>query len=139
MRAELAQYEIWARWPDLVGERIAAHTEPAGLKNRRLTVRVASAAWLQELSFLRAELVQKINAGLGDERVREIRLVAGSKVHRKRPAAARSAAQAAEPIEQGVPEPLLAEAESSASAVQDEPLREAVRRAAIARVKYRPD
>ncbi|MFH1130636.1 MAG: DUF721 domain-containing protein, partial [Pseudomonadota bacterium] len=61
---ELTQYNIQDRWMELVGERIAARTEPGKLRDKTLTVAVASSAWLNELVFLRNELVQKINGKL---------------------------------------------------------------------------
>jgi hypothetical protein len=132
LRAELLQYEILVRWPELVGDRLAAHTEPAIFKDGKLTVRVGSSAWLHELSFLRADVAQKINAGLGDERVTEIRLVAGPVRRRRRRAEEpQPVAAPAEPV----PAALLGEIEAALSGIEDEGLREAVRRAALARLR----
>ena len=133
LRAEVAQYELWVRWPDLIGDRLAAHTEPGSLKDGKLVVRVSSAAWLHELSFLARELVQKINAGLGDERVRELRLMAGP-VRPRRRARGDEPPAAAGSVER-LSDAQLGEAELSAKPVEDEALREAVRRAAVARLR----
>lgn len=65
------------KWSSFVGERIGAHTRPRELKDGVLTVIVGDSAWLNELSFLRRELITKVNEGLGRRVVREIRLLSG--------------------------------------------------------------
>lgn len=82
-------YELKVRWVDLVSERIAARTEPRSLRDGLLTVAVANSAWLTELSFLRQQLIERINSGVGAARVRGIRFVIGS-VPALQPAAGRA-------------------------------------------------
>jgi len=74
---DLRRYELAVRWHELVGERIASRTTPGALKRGQLTVVVNDSAWFNELAFLKAQLTDQINARLGEQRVREIRLVAG--------------------------------------------------------------
>ena len=50
------------QWRRIVGERIAARTEPGAKRGRELTVNVASASWAQELSLLVNEIVVRIRA-----------------------------------------------------------------------------
>ena len=51
------------QWRQIVGERIAARTEPGAKRGRELTVHVASASWAQELSLLVNEIVARLKAG----------------------------------------------------------------------------
>lgn len=74
---DIRQYAIRHRWRELVGEQLAARTEPCSLKGGLLTVVVASAAWLNELAMLRGSIVRKINELFGHGTVSAIRLVAG--------------------------------------------------------------
>lgn len=77
----LQLYILRNRWAELVGDRIAAKTLPQTLRDGLLTVAVANSTWLNELSFMRGSLVQRINAYLAGgvtKRVSGIRLVAGS-------------------------------------------------------------
>ena len=74
---KITQYTIHERWPELVGERLASRTSPRSLRTGVLVVAVASSAWLNELSFMRADLVRQINAGLGKHLVSGIRLLSG--------------------------------------------------------------
>lgn len=50
------------QWRRVVGERIAARTEPGAKRGRELTVHVASAGWAQELSLLSNEIVVRLKA-----------------------------------------------------------------------------
>lgn len=50
------------QWRQIVGERIAARTEPGAKRGRELTVHVASASWAQELSLLVNEIVVRLKA-----------------------------------------------------------------------------
>lgn len=77
LAAEFRPYVIAQRWHELVGERLATRTHPAGLRDGVLTVIVANSAWLNELNFLREDLRARINEVLGGATVREIRLFTG--------------------------------------------------------------
>ena len=50
------------QWRQIVGERIAARTEPGAKRGRELTVHAASAGWAQELSLLVNEIVVRLKA-----------------------------------------------------------------------------
>ncbi|HEX3853851.1 MAG TPA: DUF721 domain-containing protein [Polyangiaceae bacterium] len=50
------------QWRRVVGDRIAARTEPGAKRGRELTVYVASASWAQELSLLVSEIVVRLKA-----------------------------------------------------------------------------
>lgn len=52
-------------WQRVVGARIATRAWPDSLKKGVLRVRVASAAWMHELGFLREALVGKLNDAVG--------------------------------------------------------------------------
>lgn len=59
------------QWRRVVGERIAARTEPGAKRGRELTVHVASASWAQELSLLVSEIVVRLKAaGVGVDTIR---------------------------------------------------------------------
>ncbi len=60
------EHRLVTRWTEVVGERVAARAWPDGLKNGVLHVRVANAAWMQELSFLRDALAEKANRVVDD-------------------------------------------------------------------------
>ena len=53
-------------WPEIVGERVAGVTNVKGLDGDALFVEVRSSAWLSELSMLKGEVLERVNARLGD-------------------------------------------------------------------------
>ena len=64
-----------AAWASAAGAVAAGRALPWTLHDGLLTVRVASSTWAQELSLRRSELVERMAADLGPERVRELRFV----------------------------------------------------------------
>jgi predicted nucleic acid-binding Zn ribbon protein len=64
-------------WPELVGPQIAAVTAPESVtQDGVLRVRVATAAWANELSLMTPRILARVNAGK-QGRVKEIRWVPG--------------------------------------------------------------
>jgi hypothetical protein len=108
---------IWQIWDQAVGEAIAGRTRPLRLVGGVLTVTVASGPWMQQLSFMKDELCQRINGCLGESRVKEIVLKAGSLKREQEPEQ--------EPRRQ--PKPLSAQQQASITqqtvSVEDEGLR----------------
>ncbi|SDK26216.1 Predicted nucleic acid-binding protein, contains Zn-ribbon domain (includes truncated derivatives) [Actinopolyspora mzabensis] len=66
--------QLFGRWAELVGEEIAAHSEPVELSEGVLTLRAESTAWATELRLLQRQLVQRIADGLGSRVVRRIKV-----------------------------------------------------------------
>jgi predicted nucleic acid-binding Zn ribbon protein len=60
-------------WPDAVGAVVAVQAEPTGERDGVLTVTCSSAVWAQELDLMGPELVARLNAALGSERIRSLR------------------------------------------------------------------
>ena len=71
----IQQYEALVLWPKVVGEKIAAVTEPRHIANGKLFVKVKNAAWRNELVFHREDLVRKMNRQIGSAVIREIVLI----------------------------------------------------------------
>jgi predicted nucleic acid-binding Zn ribbon protein len=73
----LQQAGIIEAWAELVGPQIAAVTAPESVTpDGVLRVRVASAAWANELSLMSPRILARLNAGR-QGRVKEIRWVPG--------------------------------------------------------------
>ncbi len=75
---ELDELRTLMAWDGAVGERIARRARPGRLEGGVLHVRVTSSPWLAELSFHREEMRTRVNAAVGAEVVREVRLHAGA-------------------------------------------------------------
>jgi predicted nucleic acid-binding Zn ribbon protein len=71
------QAGIVEQWAELVGPQIAAVTAPESVTpDGLLRVRVASAAWANELSLMSPKILARLNAGRTG-RVKEIRWMPG--------------------------------------------------------------
>ncbi|HVL65097.1 MAG TPA: DUF721 domain-containing protein [Actinomycetota bacterium] len=68
---------IWGRWVDLVGDDVAAHAEPTSLRDGVLRVRTDTPVWATEIGYLAAEIRRRVNAAVGSEAVREVRVWTG--------------------------------------------------------------
>lgn len=77
LEKRLREGRIWEVWKQAVGAQIAEKAQPAKFRDGTLTVNVASAPWMQQLTFLRQEMIRKLNGLLGEELVKEIYLKAG--------------------------------------------------------------
>lgn len=73
----IGEGRIWQVWDTAVGKKIAAHAQPSAFRDGVLTLTVDNAPWMQQLSFLKPELISKLNAEMGEEIVREIFMKAG--------------------------------------------------------------
>lgn len=77
LEKRLNEGNIWLVWDKAVGKEIAAKAQPAKFRDGVLTVAVSSAPWMQQLNFLKAGMMEKLNKRLGEELVKEIYLKAG--------------------------------------------------------------
>lgn len=59
-------------WNKAVGPRIAAQSRPGNLKGETLFVKVSSSVWMQQLHFLKGEIIEKINQSLGGGKIKNI-------------------------------------------------------------------
>ena len=68
---------LWARWPEIVGETVAANAEPTSLQRGVLRIRATSPTWATELTYLAMEIRRRSNELAGHEVVREVRVWTG--------------------------------------------------------------
>lgn len=66
---------VMGRWPQIVGEELAAHCTPVTFAAGALTVKADSTAWATELQLLRSSLLARIAAETGPDTVTEVRIV----------------------------------------------------------------
>lgn len=62
----VAEGTVFARWPAVVGDQIAAHAAPTALREGVLSVSAESTAWATQLRMVQAQLLAKIAAAVGD-------------------------------------------------------------------------
>ena len=71
------QFRVWDIWEEVVGPQIAGKTRPEALRNGVLVVSVTSSVWMQELSFMKQKILDRINQTLAPATIREIRFKLG--------------------------------------------------------------
>jgi predicted nucleic acid-binding Zn ribbon protein len=79
----LRAYKVWTFWDDEVGEAIAARAQPVALRAGVLTVAVSSHTWMQELQFLRDDIIRRLNTRLGETLITDLFLVSATVEERK--------------------------------------------------------
>lgn len=120
--AKADEYRIMKIWDGAVGDNISSHSQPLRLIRGVLTVIVDSPAWMQQLSFYKEDLKEKINKGVGRNAITDIRFKSG-KVEKKEKSGARSS------IKKTPLSPLQSKKiEGFLEPIKDDKTREAIRR-----------
>lgn len=63
---------VHAAWAEIAGEELARHVQPVRLAGGVLVVRVESAAWATQVTYLAPQLRDRANAVLGEGEVRTV-------------------------------------------------------------------
>lgn len=78
MGDKLKRYSLWDRWPEIVGKDIARHARPVRWRGNVLVVRVEHPTWIQELGFLKPEILEKLRGSLKGAPIKDIRFEIGT-------------------------------------------------------------
>ena len=73
----LFEHRLRRRWSAIVGDQLAAHTRPDLIRFKKLYLIVENSVWLQQLTFLKPTLIEKINAAADGPVVSDIVLRVG--------------------------------------------------------------
>lgn len=63
---------VFSRWPEVVGEQIAAHTEPVAVRNGTLAISADDPAWASELQWQGARICERARSVLNDDSIQRI-------------------------------------------------------------------
>lgn len=80
MASKIEENEVIKIWPEAVGRQIAAQTQPDALRNGTLFVKTVSSVWVQQLHFIKGEILDKLNQLSGKATVKEIRFITGHRL-----------------------------------------------------------
>jgi predicted nucleic acid-binding Zn ribbon protein len=64
-QVDLKVAAMFARWPDLVGAEVGAHSRAESFADGKLVVRTDSTAWATQLKLLAPSVVRRLNEDLG--------------------------------------------------------------------------
>lgn len=71
---QVAEGAVLGQWTTVVGDQIADHAIPTGLRDGVLTVSAESTAWATQLRMVQAQLLAKIAAAVGDGIVTSLKI-----------------------------------------------------------------
>ncbi len=74
----LAHFQIGDGWQEAVGPHIARKAYPEGMRNGILYVRVETSAWMQELAFLKPEILKRLHEAFPALTIKDIRFRLGT-------------------------------------------------------------
>lgn len=74
----ISRYQFVTHWPEIMGAAIAERSRPEYIRNSTLHVRVADAAWAQELGFQKPIIIKRLQRFLDkDTVVKDVRFFIG--------------------------------------------------------------
>ena len=72
MASKIEENALRKLWPKAVGPQIASKTKPDSLRNGTLFVKTVSSVWVQQLHFIKEEILDKLNQLSGKPTIKEI-------------------------------------------------------------------
>lgn len=85
LRGGVALGRLVRRWDTVVGPELARQTTPRGLRDGVLVVASSSQPWAVQVRFLASEIARAVNAEVGSEAVREVRVVVDPRTSKRLP------------------------------------------------------
>lgn len=70
---QIFQEQLETVWGEIVGETLADQTRPGNIRRGTLEIFVAHTIFEQELSLRQAELLPKLNAALGENKIKRFK------------------------------------------------------------------
>jgi hypothetical protein len=77
-QSRMVEYSLQQQWSEIVGPHIGGHTYPETIRHRKLFLLAENSVWLQQLLFLKSELLSKIAGALGEDVLTDIVFRVGS-------------------------------------------------------------
>ncbi len=69
---DMADTSLLETWNKSVGTGIAAQTYPFKFKNNTLFVKVSNSTWMQQLQFMKQDIIDKVNPAFANKTVKNI-------------------------------------------------------------------
>ena len=77
LKKKMDDEKVMALWEKVVNRKIAERTRPIKIQGSKLLVEVSGSSWRNELTFLKPELIRKLNSLVGRVVIDDIIFVAG--------------------------------------------------------------
>ncbi len=72
LETRLLELHLKQQWERIVGTQIATHARPGRIRFKRLHVLVTSSVWVQQLTFLKPALIQRLNEASGNYAITDL-------------------------------------------------------------------
>lgn len=63
---------VFTKWPEIVGDDVAAHSRPASIEGSVLRIVADDAVWASELRWLENEVLERLSTVAGNTRITEV-------------------------------------------------------------------
>ena len=73
--ARLEKQSAVTLWPQIAGPKLAEETTALKIDGDTLVVKVERAAWRQQLTYMKPELLEKLKSTTGKECIRDIKFI----------------------------------------------------------------
>lgn len=70
---QITQQKAVLLWKNIVGKDIAKQTNASHIENNVLFVSVKNSVWMNELTFLKSQIIKKLNESIGQDAVKDIK------------------------------------------------------------------
>lgn len=70
---QIFQEQLETVWAEIVGEKLAEQTRPGAVRRGTLEIFVSHSIFEQELSFMQPVLLQKLNAVIGENKIKRFK------------------------------------------------------------------
>ncbi len=72
LERQIRRFSVFEDWSELVGSKLAVHSQPWRMRGDVLDVRVDHPVWMQQLQLQKAGILREINARLEADPIRDI-------------------------------------------------------------------
>lgn len=121
----IASFKLGEHWEEAVGHQVAAHTYPQEIRFSTLIILVDEAVWMHQLSFMKKEIIDKVNYFLKSRPIQDLRFRIAPLPARSKPTQVPPAPLGKTPLS----EQDLAIMKEQLTSIQDHDLKEAIHKA----------
>lgn len=75
LKSKVKSIELIGQWEKLVGPMMAKHTKDIYLRDSVLILKFDSAALKQEVSMMKTKMIKHLNSEMGEELIKDIRIL----------------------------------------------------------------
>jgi predicted nucleic acid-binding Zn ribbon protein len=73
-RGDVEAYRVFSEWPEIVGQKVAAHARPSRITGKVLYVEVDDHLWLAQLKYMKTDMISRIDRAVKPGLFTELKL-----------------------------------------------------------------